>query len=493
MGKRIIVIGTGGAGLVAAIAARKAGADVTAVSKTCGGLASCTAYSAGLFTLACGGVTPEEHYSRTMKAGMNAGDPELVATLSADAEKSLQKLAEWGITVKFSKGRASVRGSASNPLMGGGGLQEELVRTAAALGVRFADWSVVTSLAITGGRVTGAATENWRNGSRALLPADAVIIACGGGGQIYSHTDNPARITGGGYALALKAGLELRDMEFVQFYPLGWNEPGFPKWMADVALVDYVRVTDSDGDDFLKKAIAQWGLKDGREANLYARDRCAALVAEKDAAGGVFVHLEDAESGTWNDSCFQYCLTINSGFFDGHRKPLRAAPLEHYFCGGVKIDARCRTGVNGLYACGEATSGVDGANRVGGNALSNIVTFGLRAGETAAAECGSSGRDASGAAGETLFRISPDGHDPAELRKELQCQAWRAIGPIRRKNEMENFLSFIESFKKNSIRIETPYQRLLALEMEELVLTAQAVTEAALKREQSLGTHCRAD
>jgi succinate dehydrogenase/fumarate reductase flavoprotein subunit len=293
--------------------------------------------------------------------------------------------------------------------------------------------------------------------------------------------------------MALKAGADFRDMEFVQFYPLGWDEPGFPQWMADLGLVDHMRITDAEGEEFLKDALHDWGYKSGREGNYYARDRSARLVAEKAGTGGVFAHFEDLDERKWQDPDFLYSLVLDTRYFKGVRRPLRMAPVEHYFCGGVVIDGCARTKVDGLYACGEVTGGVDGANRVGGNALANIVVFGYRAGRAAAGELLDVPDTEVFSKDGDFTPLSDNGERPRILRRELQEKAWAAIGPIRRGREMEEFLQYLADFRKREIHIKTPADRLLALEMEGLVTTAEEVAKAALKRKESLGTHWRAD
>ena len=124
----VVIVGSGGAGLTAAIAARRAGAGVTVISKTEAAVASCTAYSAGLFSLACGGVSPREQYEKLLKTGYGLSDRVLLKTLTEESGPALEELASWGVTLKFSKGRASARAAAKNGLMGGSGLVEQLVR-----------------------------------------------------------------------------------------------------------------------------------------------------------------------------------------------------------------------------------------------------------------------------------------------------------------------------------------------------------------------------
>ncbi len=483
----VVIIGSGGAGLTAAIAARRAGADVTVISKTAAAVASCTAYSAGLFSLACGGVSPRDQYEKLLKTGYRLNDRALLETLTEESCAALEEIASLGVTLEFQKGRASARATAKNELMGGSGLVEQLVRIAKECGVKFIEWSVAREIFTCGGHARGVSVTNWRGRRSLALPADAVVLATGGAGRIYSHTDNPERMTGDGYALTLAAGLKLRDMEFVQFYPVGWAQENFLMWMADTTLGDFIRVTDAEGREFLPDAYREWGVKDGKECNYFARDKLSLLLARKDREGGIFAHIEETPAALWDDPRFLYALTLPREFFMGRKEPLRIAPLEHYFCGGVEIGTSGETDVEGLYACGEVTGGIDGANRMGGNALAHIVTFGLRAGRAAAKHPHEIPKKfPSREAGELL---SANGRPVSEIRRELQRKAWQSIGPIRRAEEISDFLLYIESIKKEKLKAETPQEYLLAMEMPGLTVSAEAVAKAALARKESVGAH----
>jgi succinate dehydrogenase/fumarate reductase flavoprotein subunit len=491
--KKVIVVGAGGAGLTAAIEAAMAGADVTVISKTSAGLGTCTAYGAGFFTLPVCGVTPKEHFAKTIEVGKGINDPSLVRILSEKSEESLKRLAELGVKIEFTRGSANTRSTAPNELMGGAGFVGQLVEIAKRSNVKFIEWTVVTSLDLTKEKISGVSAVDWRTGRTLSLQADAVIIATGGGGQIYRRSDNPARMTGDGYSLAKRAGVELIDMEFVQFYPIGWAEPGLPVWLADTGLVDHVRITDDAGDEFFIRAIKEWGYKNGAEANLFARDRCSVLMAKKEEKGPVFAHLEDVHDEKWEDRGLQYSLTIDRRFFDHFRRPVRISPIQHYMSGGIKIDDECRTGISGLFACGEAAGGVDGANRIGGNAFSNIVTFGMIAGRNAAGD----------AVWESKLHHEPKecppvvnyetGTEPSRLRAELQKTAWDLLGPVRSEKSISQVQEKIKEITKRHMNIDSPIEMLLALEMRGLIDTAELVAEAALRRKVSLGTHFRED
>ena len=491
MKTKILVIGAGGAGLTAAIGAARAGAEVWVASKTGAGMNTCTAYSGGVFTLASGDVSPQAHFEKTMEVGRHVNDPALVTVLAEQAEKSLREVASWGVDIRFpGPGRASVRHTAPYKLMAGEGMMRQLTETAKKQGVRFMEFTAATALRLQGSRIAGAELVNWRSGKGEFFAADAVILASGGGGRIYSRTDNPVRMTGDGYALALDAGLPLIDMEFTQFYPMGWADPELPVWMADLGLADHLRVTDAEGHEFLMEAQHRWGFKDGREGNLYARDQSSVLIAQTDRRGGAFVHFEDLTEEARRGKEMIRELIIDAARFEKIRRPVRIAPLQHYMCGGVKIDAQCRTAIPGLYACGEVTGGVDGANRIGGNALSNIVTFGLRAGKNAAAEAPRAPQ--SGAPASPL-PFTRDGEPTRKLRSELQKKMWQCVGPLRTARSITEALDFLAEFRTRKMAVVTPLDLLEALEMRGLTATSEAVAKAALARKNSLGTHYRED
>ncbi len=492
MKNTVLVIGGGGAGLTAAVSAAKEGARVCLVSKTEPGLNTCTAYSGGIFTLASGGVTPAEHYAKTMETGCGAGDPALVRAMAEGAEEALRALRSWGVDIRFPRdGKASVRHLAPRRLMSGEGLTARLAAIARAENVEFRPFSVVTRLLLDDRGFCGARIVGWKSGRAEIVPADAVIIATGGAGRIFSRTDNPARLTGDGYALALDAGLRLRDMEFIQFYPLGWRDPRLPVWMADLGLIDSVPLTNARGDEFLLRNLREWGFKNGEEGNLYARDRAAVAIARADREGGAFLHIEEAPPKLWSDRKFTRGLIIDPARLKSLGRPVRVAPLEHYFCGGIVIDADGRAGTPGVYACGECTGGVDGANRVGGNALSNIVTFGRRAGTAAARESRRASPVPAASAPPPVF--DEHGVAPRKLRLYLQRTMWDCLGPIRRASGLRRALDFLDEAESARLRASTPAELLLALETRGLIASARASARAALARRNSLGAHYRED
>lgn len=379
-----------------------------------------------------------------------------------------------------------------------------LVKWARDRGVEIRDRAVVTRLYLDDTGISGVEYIDLISGEACQLTAGAVVMATGGAGRLYGRTDNPVRTTGDGYALLYQAGLPLLDMEFVQFYPLGFAEGGFPTWFIALNILDYTYVTNSAGERFLEPQLQSWGISSGREANLFARDRCAVAVArELEAGRQVFLHLEALTPQQWRDPLPADLRRHFPAHRDPASGPVRVAPVQHYFSGGVGINDRGETEIPGLLACGEVTGGVDGANRIGGNALTNITVFGLRAGEAAAADgrrhlplvrsvAGGRARVASAAA---RWRSHRTDVSPAGVKKRLNVIADRLLGPLRSGAGLkEAFRAFEEvSADLPLMTVRNRRDLLDALEGENLAVVAELVAKAALAREESRGVHFRSD
>ncbi len=303
-------------------------------------------------------------------------------------------------------------------------------------------------------------------------------------------------------------------MEFVQSYPVGVAEPGLASRMLPANFLFEVRLEDVTGADPMTGQFEAWGIKIGEEANLYARDRVAVVLARHVAAGHDFyLHTEEYADPRFSDRKRTFVRAFVPPAFDPLKGRVRVALTQHYFCGGVAISKRGevldRGGlpIPGLFACGEVTAGVDGTNRVGGNALVNITVFGLAAGEAAAGFAATAGAAGVGwAEGERVqpgaARVSATSPSPQALRRRLHDLTDRYLGLVRSETSLKEVLGLLAELETAAADgrraalagvFAAPSDTLVALEAAPAVATATYVARAALVRTESRGAHFRED
>jgi succinate dehydrogenase/fumarate reductase flavoprotein subunit len=492
----VLVIGSGAAGLRAAIAAKSMGCDVAVVSKGSPGKGTCTILSGGVFAGTSPGQSVETHSIQTLNAGRGVNQLELVDTLVEEGPLRLQELVKWGIKGSFHRGDLISEG---RPFIWG----EEIIRCLAAQ-------AEVTGVRLLGGLIaTDIKTSQEKSGVRAFAPnsnqwltisAKTVILASGGAGGLYSRHDNPKRILGDGYCLALQAGAVLQNMEFVQFYPLGLAERGFSSFLIPPRLADYGRLYNDHNEDIYEKySITE------RPAGIKARDRLAqALYTEIYRLGNcVWLDLRQVTESEWNAEPFSASTrNVLGSRYGARHRPVRVAPLAHHMMGGICIDARGTTSVAGLFAAGEVTGGLHGANRMGGNALTETVVFGARAGQAAAEQALNTPESRLIVPPEDFFRPTVDSTvDNADsntnhLMAELRQTMWDNGGILRNRQGLKKALKTVESIKAESdtlpITIE-PHAVQRVLELRFAAQTAELILQGALRRNESRGAHYRED
>ena len=223
----VLVIGSGVAGLCAAIEAKQRGRQVTVVSKSPIGFNSCSSYSMGALRVAVNGVSQQQHFNATMTGGKFINNSKLVETMVKEAPSQIARLQHMGIRFQMSPGRCTCSGP---PLRYGEGLTQPLARTAINSGVKTIGNTTILELVKTHDSITGAIGIN-TDGTLTHHRAKAVVLTCGGAGRLYTRTDNPVGSTGDGYMLALNADAELIDMEFIQFFPMGLAEQSLPTYL----------------------------------------------------------------------------------------------------------------------------------------------------------------------------------------------------------------------------------------------------------------------
>ena len=485
----VLVVGSGAAGLRAAIGAREAGLNVIVLSRGAAGKATCTYVSGGVIA---GGTSSEAsirtHRERTLLGGRGINRRELVDILCEEAPARNEELLRWGMRAEFSEDFIFAQGRA--PVLG-----EEIVRCllqkSLELGVRLI--GKITAVALAPENATWELLGLSASGEWAAFSAAAVVLATGGASSLYLRNDNPGHMLGEGCRLALDAGATLENMEFVQFYPLCLAEPGYGPLVFPPRLADKGLLVNESGENILQK----YGI-DERPAAVRARDRLSqALFREIHGNGqAVYLDLQSVPEEKWRIDPFstslKHVLGVRCGAFE---KPLRVAPAAHHTMGGVVIDRDCATSAPGLFAAGEVAGGLHGANRTGGNGLAEAVVFGARAGKSAADWAGGAeGRRPVSNLVEELreewgsLRLTEPG-----LLKKLQRVMWEKGGILRNEAGLVQGQKEVLEIAAGIRDVPGETGQAEAIELLSAARVAWIILKAAQKRIESRGSHCRED
>ncbi len=490
----VLVLGSGAAGLRAAIAARQAGLEVLVISKGKPGKSTCTGFSAGVIAGSQNGAALETHLEHTLEAGRGLNQRELVEVLVQGAPQRLQELMNWGIQAKFQNGYLYALG---RPPLLGEAIIHCLLQKNRDLGTKFMGDLLVTDLA-WGQGVAGVNACKAAEGAWLAITAKAVILATGGAAALYLRHDNPKGMQGDGYRLALKAGALLQDLEFVQFYPMCLAEPGLPPVVIPPKLADCGRLVNDLGEDILEKH----GIKE-RPAAERARDYLAQALFKEIYRDGrkVRLDLRHLREDQWQIDPFSTAIRhILARRYGALSRPLQVAPAAHHVMGGVKIDPMGATSVPGLFAAGEITGGLHGANRKGGNALSETVVFGARAGSAAASWAAAVSAGDPKSVLQQLKGLADawgrEGSSRPALGDRLARIMWEDGGILRNREGLTRALDAVKKISAEargstsgpgSPDLKRAVERRGALQAATLILTG------ALRRSESRGAHFRED
>ncbi|MDP7602245.1 MAG: FAD-binding protein, partial [Alphaproteobacteria bacterium] len=428
------VIGSGAAGLMAAIKARLEGADVAVVGKSGPGKGTSSTIAVGAFSGPWHGLSEEAYKERVLTAGRGLNEREMVDIAAAEAPARFQDLIDWGLTTKSAPGvfMALPKDDPGERIpVWGREIVRCLLAKAEEVGVHFVNNLVVRSISAGEGgvclRAYGARRRQWLE-----LRGGAAILAAGGAGALFLHHDNPKRMGGDSHTLAYEAGCVMQDLEFVQFYPVAIAEPGKPVFLIEPEGADLGHLVNAAGEDILDKYDITV-----RPAATHARDALSqALFQEiEQHDGAVYIDLTHVAKETW---CANPISATKWAYldakFDAWNQPLRVAPVAHFSGGGARTDTHGATSVPGLYAAGEAAGGMHGANRMGGNALTECLVFGQRAGKAAATFAESRDQGVKAAAPVVQPETGKPQTDADTLRADLGRIMWRYSG-IRRDAE----------------------------------------------------------
>jgi succinate dehydrogenase/fumarate reductase flavoprotein subunit len=493
----VLIVGSGAAGLRAAIAAREAGAQVGVLSKGSPGKKTATIFSGGVFAGAVGKPSPDAHRDQTLKSGRGVNQLELVDILVSEGPERLNELMAWGIDAEFHSGYLFARG---RPPAWGRAIVDCLVSRCSGKGIDFFPNQLATRISARrpGFEILALSTggEGW-----ASFGAKALVLATGGSAALYARHDNPGRMLGDGWLLALEAGAVLQDLEFVQFYPLGLFEPGRPGFLIPPRLADLGRLFNRAGQDIYDK----YGISE-RPAGEKARDKLSqALFNEVYLEGGeVWLDASQLSEDEWCEDPFSASTRSLLGErYQARHRPVRVSPMAHHSMGGVVIDTTGATSAPGLFAAGEVTGGLHGANRMGGNALTETVVFGRRAGAAAAAFAQQVPHSSLQSPAGSLVEPFPGGPPPspstsiecgAELNR-LRTEMWTDGGIVRHADGLGRLLDIISDIKARAsdARPSDGREAAQVFELRFAARAAELIVSAALQRTESRGAHYRKD
>jgi succinate dehydrogenase/fumarate reductase flavoprotein subunit len=477
--------------MTAALTAHGEGADVVLLARGDIGLGTNSAMANGVFTGPSPGYTNDEYVRDTLKIGKRIGYEPYVRLVAREAPGAWGFLRSLGLNlVETAPGTCVIQAPESDVVRGA-----VIVRALAATIRKLKKVTVVAGFQVTevvrhGERVCGV--RGWdRAGQPGAIWGSSVILATGGAGAIYLRNDNQRSTLGQGYLLAAKAGLALWDMEFVQFYPFVIAEPHLPSAMLYPPYPREVRLLDSRGVDL----AAKYGLDDLTAAIRRRRDELSAVIFNEGLAGPVRMDLTGVPAASWE----HYPLKLLSKIkFDFRRQPVTISPGAHFFMGGVRINENCETAAAGLLACGEVVWGLHGANRRGGNALTECVVTGRIAGREAARQS-SHGKLCPLEPGPP-HRPLPPLATPAteELRKVrtlIREVAWNCAGVVRSEEGLARGLKSLPELEARlqGVSPETSAEMRLKDDLVSAMFVLKAVLTASVPRRESRGSFQRED
>jgi len=549
----VVVIGAGGSGLRAAIAAHEAGAKVAVVCKSLLGKAH-TVMAEGGAAAAMGNLYPEDnwqvHFRDTMRGGKMLNNWRMAQLHAQEAPERVMELEDWGALFdRTDDGLISQRDFGGHRYARlahiGDRTGLEMIRTLqqrlVQLGVDvFMECTVTDLLKAPSddgqGKIAGAFAY-WRESGRFIVfDAPAVVLATGGFGKAWKVTSNSWEYTGDGHALALRAGATLINMEFVQFHPTGMVWPPSVKGLLVTESVrgDGGILKNSEGKRFMFDHIPEFFRKETadteeeadrwyddkknnrRPPELLPRDEVArAINAEIKAGrgsphGGVFLDIASRRTPEFIRKRLpsMYHQFKELADVDITAEPMEIGPTCHYAMGGIEVDPETELSVvPGLYAVGECSGGMHGSNRLGGNSLSDLIVFGRRAGDAAAAYASSlparptvSDDDVAAAQASALAPFEVEGaENPYTIQQDLQQAMNDLVGIIREGKELERALEEVDRLKERAARMSVEGNRQynpgwhLAIDLRNMLLVGECVAKAALARQESRGGHTRND
>lgn len=516
----VLIIGAGGAGVRTAIELDKHDVDCLILGKREHGDAH-TTWAAGGINASLGSLDPEDrwdiHAADTLKEGHFINQPEAVEMLCKNVPERVLELQEWGCDFNETEdgkinqryfGAQAYRRTCFVGDRTGEAILETLVDKAKRRDIPYQDWVFITKILADSGKAAGAIGYDMDSGEYVVYKATAVVLAAGGYTEMYKRSSSRAdENTADGPALAYEAGVPLRDMEMVQFHPTGMVKPeGWEgRLVTEAVRGEGGKLYNSDGERFMEEYSPKQMELDARD--VVARANWQEIHEGRGTEdGGVLLDISHKDEEFIKERLPKMHRQFKEHGVDITEEPMEVAPTAHYSMGGVKIDFETgQTNVEGLFAVGEITSGLHGGNRLGGNSLAEIVTFGQIFG-------GHIAEYAQDAAQEPLLDeevqdhietlediVSGDGtYEPTDLIEELREVMWEHAGIIRTGERLEEGLQELEKIKRKAADIvvdgdKTDKDFEWAMDLRFMLPVAEAVLRSAHKRDESRAAHYRED
>lgn len=503
----VVVLGGGLAALAAAYAASNSSFRVLIISKgKIGGSGNTLVSAGGLAASVSEDDSPKSHFCDTLTGGAEINDHLLVRILTNKAVEAIEILEKVGVRFLSSSAGKTVRDAPGHrqrrflticnegyPYRGKGqNLTKPFIGILKQRGVQFLDKTMATSLNVWDGRVFSVTCLSNGQQKQTVISAKAVILATGGAGRMFSLTNNTTDATGDGYALALKAGAFLRDMEFIQF---------FPTYLVHPFNLTISTSVFADGAVLLNNSKERFAFNYSSKGELATRDVLARAIFEEIQNGrgfyrGVRIDFSTVPQDVLEKKHLSLMQYFHQRGLDLKEEHLEVAPVTHHFMGGVAIDERCHTNVLGLYACGEVAGGVHGANRLAGNALTEAMVFGLIAGKEAARFAMANKhlskdyelQQYKGSFGDKEITLT-------EIKRVLSQAMQLNVGIKRTEQSLLDALEKVSSCATVLSKINCRNHKELShyYELCNLCLVSETVIKSALARQESRGSHYRED
>lgn len=516
----VLIIGAGAAGMSAALSAAQAGARVLLTDRSLIGRGGATVMAQMTVAVALGEETPDSsdaHLADTVAAGRGLCDPALAAIVCERGPEAIRRLDGWNVGwARTSDGRIRQAHAPGHDrprcvyvdfLSTGPAVSRSLRAQVQRHGgsIRRIGDLLITDLAVTDGAVAGAFGINLSDGRLVRMAAPAVILATGGLTRLYRRNSASANMGGDGYALAIRAGAALRDMEFVQFFPIGHLAPrlvGMDPIMWDPFRYKLGgRLLNGEGREFLDLYGTP---EDGRY--VVTRDQATYAILKEvaagrgTAAGGAWLSFRHVPEAALREAFGPVIDRLARNGIDLTQQDIQVAPIAHYHMGGIAVDTSLETAVRNLFAAGEAVGGANGANRLSGNAITEALVFGHQAGLMAAARARAEGADMDGAPLELLRAgTGQAGPNPARGLAALQAIMADLVGPFRSDAGLRQGLRAITDLREcfgmipPNVAGRPDPARTDWFDLRNMLLNAEIVVLAALARTESRGAHQRED